>query len=98
MAERTVLRLGQHVVSDPEICGGSPTVLGTRVPVRVITGWWKAGMTLDEIMDGYPHLRPEQVTAALTYYFENREEIEREIEANSEAQWRPLTRIAEAVA
>lgn len=81
-----VLQLGDHIVSNSKICGGSPMIAGSRVPVRVIAGWWKMGLSLDEIMDGYPQLRPEQITSALTYYFEHQAEIEADIEANSEAK------------
>jgi len=78
--------LGAHIISTPNICGGSPVITGSRIPVWIIAGWYKQGMNLDEIMDTYPHLRPEQICAALTYYFEHQAEIEAEIQANDEAK------------
>ncbi|MBC8236236.1 DUF433 domain-containing protein [bacterium] len=77
--------LGNHIISVPNICGGSPVIAGSRIPVWIVAGWYKQGMSLDEIMDTYPHLRPEQICAALTYYFEHQAEIEAEIQENDEA-------------
>ena len=78
------LPLGTHIVRTHNICGGSPVIAGSRIPVWIIAGWYKQGMSLDEIMDTYPHLRPEQICAALTYYFEHQAEIEMEIQSNDE--------------
>jgi len=80
------LPLGNHIVSAPNICGGSPVIAGSRIPVWIVAGWYKQGMSLDEIMDTYPHLRPEQICVALTYYFEHQTEIEAEIQENDEAK------------
>ena len=77
--------LGNHIISVTNICGGSPVIAGSRIPVWIVAGWYKQGMSLDEIMDTYPHLRPEQICAALTYYFEHQAEIEAEIQENDEA-------------
>jgi hypothetical protein len=44
--------------------------------VRRIVGWYKMGMSPEEIALEYPHLNLAQVHAALAYYHANREEIE----------------------
>jgi len=74
----------EYITQTKGICGGRPIIRGTRTPVRTIAGCFKLGMTLDEIFDSYPHLKPQQICAALAYYFEHQEEIEADIEKNSE--------------
>ena len=64
---------------DPAIRGGRPKIAGTGLTVRRITGWYKMGMTAEEITFEYPHLTLAQVNAALAYYHANREEIEADI-------------------
>ena len=53
------------VSSDPEVLGGTPVFLGTRVPVAVLFENLADGMTLDEIIDAYPTLSREAALAAL---------------------------------
>jgi uncharacterized protein (DUF433 family) len=56
-------------------------VAGTGVTVRRIVGWYKQGLTPQEITTQEPHLSLAQVYAALTYHHANREEIEAGIAA-----------------
>jgi uncharacterized protein (DUF433 family) len=64
---------------DPAIRAGRPKIAGTGITVRRIVGWYKTGMTPEEIAIEYPHLTLAQVHAALAYYHANREEIEADI-------------------
>jgi len=73
-----------HIVKRAGICGGEPIIDGTRTPVRAIVGYYKMGMTVEEILEGLPHLKPAEVYDALAYYFDHQEEIERDIEEDSE--------------
>lgn len=73
----------RHIVKTPGICGGEPIIRGTRTSVRAIVGYYRLGMTVEEILEGLPHLTPAQVYSALSYYHDNVAEIEREI-ANNE--------------
>jgi uncharacterized protein (DUF433 family) len=57
--------------SDPEIRGGRPKIAGTALTVSRIAGWYKMGMTPEDIALEYPH----QVHAALAYYHVNRDAI-----------------------
>ncbi|MCU1325895.1 MAG: hypothetical protein JWN34_1265 [Bryobacterales bacterium] len=56
-----------HLTSNPGICSGELCALGTRVPVTVILDSLAEGIGVDEIVRSYPSLRPEHITAALTY-------------------------------
>ncbi len=53
--------------------------MGRRIKVRDIAIWHdRMGMTADEIASEY-ELELSQIFAALTYYFDNREQIDRSI-------------------
>ena len=70
-----------HITRTPGVCGGRPIVRGTRVPVQIIAGYHKLGMSVDNILAGLPHLTPAQVFDALSYYHDHQAEIEAEIAA-----------------
>lgn len=42
------------VVSDPEILGGTPVFVGTRVPVRVLFEHLEAGDPLELFLEDFP--------------------------------------------
>ena len=75
----TVTDIGLLIVRSDDIRGGRPRVAGTGVTVRRLVGWYKQGLTPEEIITEVPHLSLAQVYAALTYYHANREEIEADI-------------------
>jgi uncharacterized protein (DUF433 family) len=51
--------------SDPDILGGTPVFVGTRVPVRTLLNYLAAGDSLDEFLDHFPTVSREQAVAAL---------------------------------
>ncbi len=53
------------VHSDPEILGGTPVFVGTRVPLRNLIAYLEAGQSLDEFLDDFPSVSREQAIAAL---------------------------------
>lgn len=53
------------VHSDPEILGGTPVFVGTRVPLKTLYDHLQAGDTLDEFLDSFPSVSREQAVAAL---------------------------------
>lgn len=76
-----VTNIGTFIVRTPEIRGGRPRVAGTGVTVRRIVGWYKLGLSPEEIAERVSHLSLAQIHAALAYYHANREEIEADITA-----------------
>jgi uncharacterized protein (DUF433 family) len=50
---------------DPEILGGTPVFVGTRVPVKSLYDHLEAGDTLDEFLDSFPSVSRRQAVAAL---------------------------------
>ena len=53
------------VHSDPEIMGGTPVFVGTRVPVRNLIDYLEAGDSLETFLDAFPSVSREQAIAAL---------------------------------
>ena len=53
------------VHSDPEILGGTPVFVGTRVPVKNLVDYIQAGDSLDTFLDAFPSVSREQAVAAL---------------------------------
>ncbi len=75
--------LHPHIVSDSAICGGSPRIKGTRITVRTIAVYvLHQGVTPEDLLGYYPHLTFAAVYDALSYYYDNRDEIDAEIAAN----------------
>lgn len=53
------------IESDPEIMGGEPVFVGTRVPARTLFEFLEAGDTLDEFLSEFPSVSRETAVAAL---------------------------------
>lgn len=53
------------VHSYPEILGGTPVFVGTRVPVKNLFDYLEAGDSLDEFLQSFPSVTREQAIAAL---------------------------------
>ena len=53
------------VHSDPEILGGTPVFVGTRVPVQALIDYIEGGHTLEKFLDDFPSVRRELAIAAL---------------------------------
>ena len=43
-----------RVVSDPDILGGTPVFVGTRVPVRILFEHLEAGDSLEVFLEDFP--------------------------------------------
>lgn len=50
---------------DPDILGGTPVCVATRVPVRTLLAYLAAGDTLEEFLDHFPTVSREQAVTAL---------------------------------
>src|SRR5215203_6635921 len=67
------------IVESPEIRGGRPRLAGTGVTVRRVVGWYKLGLTPEDIAERIGHVSVGQVFAALAYYHVNRDEIDSDL-------------------
>jgi len=69
-----------YIVSLKSHCGGSPIIAGTKFPVRSVVFYvLKQGMTPEELVKEFTHLTLAQVYDAISYYYENRAEIDKEL-------------------
>jgi uncharacterized protein (DUF433 family) len=59
------MTLKDIVHSDPEILGGTPVFVGTRVPVRILLDYLEGGDPLEEFLDNYPSVSREQAVGFL---------------------------------
>ena len=76
--------LDRHIEITPDLAGGEPRIAGHRIKVREIATWHeRQGKSVDDICANYD-LSLADVYAALAYYVDHREKIDRDIE-NSEA-------------
>ena len=50
---------------DPEVMGGAPVFLGTRVPVQTLLDYLEAGDSIDEFLAGFPSVSCTQVVEFL---------------------------------
>lgn len=59
------MRPQEVVHSDPEIMGGEPVFVGTRVPVKTLFEHLESGDALDVFLDSFPTVEREQAVAAI---------------------------------
>ena len=64
---RVSIRTSRQAVvhSDPEILGGTPVFVGTRVPVKNLFEYLEAGDSLEDFLKSFPSVTREQAIAAL---------------------------------
>ncbi|MDI6839446.1 MAG: DUF433 domain-containing protein [bacterium] len=62
---------------------GVPFVKGTKLPVKALVIHYKAGMSIEDILDGFPNITPAQLFDTLAYYHDHKNEIEEDIEEDS---------------
>lgn len=67
-----------HIVSTPGVRGGKPRIRGHRIAVHDVALRTQGGMAPEEIAEMY-HLTLGEVHAALSYYYDHRDTIDREI-------------------
>ena len=73
------------VVKNKDICGGSPIIEGTRTGVIDIAIEYEIlGQSPHEIISAHPHLNLPQVHDALSFYYENRDELDQKAEQDQE--------------
>jgi len=73
--------IGQLIDRSPKVRNGRPCIAGTGISVHRIVGWYKLGLTPEQIGDRIGHISLAQVHAALAYYHVNQAEIESDIAA-----------------
>jgi uncharacterized protein (DUF433 family) len=69
----------------PEVCGGEPCIVRTRIPVWVLEQARRLGVSEADLLRCYPTLRAEDLANAWAYVRSHRDEIEEQINENEAA-------------
>jgi type III restriction enzyme len=76
-----------YIVRNPRICGGDPTIAGTRVPVHSVVIQWQFYHDLDRVQSAFPRLDIPAIKAALAFYEAHQAEIDQLIEEREQAAY-----------
>jgi uncharacterized protein (DUF433 family) len=77
--------LSDRIVSTPGVRGGKPRIAGHRITVSDVAIWHeRMGMSPDEIVSEYPTITLSDVHVALAYYYDHRDDVDREIHEGEE--------------
>ena len=74
----------RHIELTPGVCGGRARIAGHRIRVQDIVLWTEQGRSAAQIVADFPQLSLADVYAALAYYHDHREEINRQIREDDE--------------
>jgi len=69
LSERTIQKT-------PEVCSGYARIRNTRIPVWTLVSFRQQGADEQEILENYPSLTPNDLTAAWLYYQQHSAEID----------------------
>jgi len=73
-----------YIETDKYIGHGKPLIAGTRTRVANIVAYYKLGYSAEELAREFPHLNLSQIHDALSFYYENKDEIDRAIDDEKE--------------
>lgn len=57
----------EYITVDPDICHGKACIKGTRVMVSIILDNLAAGLSPDQIIESYPSISPDAISATIIY-------------------------------
>lgn len=63
----TEQELLKRITANPEIFGGKPIIRGMRISVELVLSLLAQGVTVDEIVEDYPDIEPDDIRACLAY-------------------------------
>ena len=79
-----------HITKTPGVCGGRACIAGHRIRVMDIVAWHeRRGYSVEKIVaELFPSITRADVHAALAYYFDHIEEIEKDFQNDENwARW-----------
>ena len=57
----------QRITADPAICHGKPCIRGHRIWVSLVLDLLADGMTMEQVLEQYPGLEPDDIRACVAY-------------------------------
>jgi uncharacterized protein (DUF433 family) len=73
------------IESRPDVCGGEPCIVRTRIPVWLLEKARRGGVTEQVLLAAYPALRAEDLVNAWNYARSHAAEMDRQIHENETA-------------
>ena len=73
------------IESRPDVCGGEPCIVRTRIPVWLLVQARRLGTSEAELLRAYPSLRAGDLANAWAYHRTHPDDIERQIRENEAA-------------
>lgn len=75
-----------HIVETPGVCGGRPRIEGHRIRVQdIAVAFTQQDMSVEEICEQYPGVTLAEAHSAMAYYFDHKDRIEADLEADERA-------------
>ena len=74
------------IESTPDVCGGDPCIVRTRIPVWLLESYRRSGLSDADLLKSYPTIRAEDLVEAWAYVRSHREEIDQQIKAQEDAE------------
>lgn len=78
-----IVNIGTLIRRSPSLHGGVPHIAGKGVTVRRIAFLAKQGLNAEEIGEEIDHLSLAEIHAALSYYYANPDEIDKNLEVEA---------------
>lgn len=72
------------IETNPNVCGGEPCIVRTRIPVWVLIQAKALGTSEADLLSCYPTLRAEDLSNAWAYFRSHKDEIEQQIFENKD--------------
>jgi len=69
-----IMEYRDRIVRDAKICGGEPTIKGTRVTLRTVLASLAEGDTVEDILKDFPTLSEDDVRAVIAFAAASAEE------------------------
>ena len=57
----------EHIESTPGVLRGKPRIKGTRIPVSLVLGYMAADHSVETLLDEFPDLARESISACLDF-------------------------------
>ena len=73
------------IEANPDVCGGEPCIVRTRIPVWLLVQAKRLGTSEAELLRSYPSLRAEDLANAWAYARAHKDDIDEQIRANESA-------------
>jgi len=81
-----------HIVKVKGVASGEPIILGTGIMVRTVVEQYQLENSIEEILWDFPQLTSAQLHDALSYYHDNRKEMDILLNQTSYEYWDPIIR------